>query len=253
MFYNGFQKRAKYIGAILIGFLFCAIIWTSDSPEVAAAAMADGEDRMLLIIDPGHGGEDGGAVSLDGTVESGINLDIALRMRDLSQFLGFSTVMTRESESLDYPESAKTTAQRKRWDTQRRVEIINSYPEGILVSIHQNIYPTATPSGSQVLYGSGETSREVGTLLHDSLIQVLNPLNRRVAAPADSDIYVMSHAKCTAVLVECGFLSHPEESVLLGTDSYKVKIAMVLAGTLLGYWEDTNENENSFLLHGMRQ
>lgn len=253
MFHGGVQKNAKYIGCLLIGFLFCAIIWTSDSPKSAAAAMGKVDERLLLIIDPGHGGEDGGAVSHNGTVESGINLDIALRMRDLCHFLGIRTVMTRESETLDYPESARTTAQRKRWDTQRRVEIINSHPEGILVSIHQNIYPTAAPSGSQVLYGAGETSREVGTLLHNSLIQVLNPQNRRVATPANPDIYVMAHARCTAVLVECGFLSHPEESALLGTDSYKIKIAMVLAGTLLGYWEDTNESEDSFLLHGMRQ
>jgi len=251
MFFATLQNKAKYLFSVLIGFLFCAIIWLS--PESTAPVMANDEFSHLLIIDPGHGGEDGGAVSIDGTVESGINLDIGLRLKDLTGFIGMHSIMTRESELLDYPESASTTAQRKRWDTNRRVELINSYPNGILVSIHQNIYPTSVPSGSQVLYGNGEESRFLGQKLHENLQKALDPSNRRVAMPADSDIYIMSHAQCTAVLVECGFLSNPQESVLLNSDSYKLKIATVMAGTLKQYLEDINEDKDSFLLHRMWQ
>ena len=249
MYIKGIQ--GKSIASILIGFLFCAIIWLSPDSSLPASAAMD--EPYVLIIDPGHGGEDGGAVSLDGTPESHINLDISLSVRDLCRFLGIPAIMTRDSNDLEYPDDAQTTAQRKRWDTRRRVELIRSVPHGLLMSIHQNIYPTASPRGSQVLYGRGEESKVFGQLLHENLIAALDPSNRRVAMPARDDIYIMSHADCTAVLVECGFLSHPEESVLLNTNPYKLKIATVLTGSALIYLEDANESKDYVLLHGMRQ
>jgi N-acetylmuramoyl-L-alanine amidase len=242
--------NGKTLCSILIGILFCAIIWLS--PDAAAPVFSQ-DDRTVLIIDPGHGGEDGGAVSLDGTRESAINLDIALRLRALCDYLGVPSLMTRETEILAYPEHAKTTAQRKRWDTNRRVEQIHGCPNAVLLSIHQNIYPTGTPRGSQVLYGKGELSKEFGEWMHENLIRNLNPDNRRVAAPVSRDIYIMAHVDCPAILIECGFLSHPQESVLLNTDSYKLKLATVMAGTASQFLEDTNESENCLLLHGMRQ
>lgn len=243
----------KSLVSILIGFVFCAIIWASPESTTTASALTTEIDRPVLIIDPGHGGEDGGAVSLDGTLESSINLDIGLLVRDLCHFVGIPTVMTRESQILEYPSSASTTAQRKRWDTKQRVDITQSTPNGILLSIHQNIYPTPVPRGAQVLYGTGERSICFGKKLHNNLVSSLDPSNRRVAVPAGKDIYIMSHAGCTAVLVECGFLSNPEESVLLNTNSYKLKIATVLTGSTMQFMEDTNESKNSVLLHRMRQ
>lgn len=251
MNWKGLQARAKYAASILIGFLFCAIIWLSPDSVVTASNMT--ENQTTFIIDPGHGGEDGGAVSADGTLESTINLDISMKLLDLCHYLGIPAVITREGNDLDYPDSATTTAQRKRWDTKRRVELIQSVPNAVLMSIHQNIYPTPTPRGSQVLYGEGEESKYLGQMLHENLISALDPSNRRVAMPANKDIYIMTHAGCTAVLIECGFLSHPEESVLLNTDSYKLKIATVLAGSALEYWEDSNESKDSVLLHGVRK
>ena len=251
MFHDSVGGRGKTIASILIGLLFCVIIWTS--PDAAAEGFKEDISTPVLIIDPGHGGEDGGAVSLSGTLESDINLDIALKLRELCSFLGISSVMTRECQEIPYPDSADTTAQRKRWDTQQRVSLIHATPNPILLSIHQNIYPAAAPSGSQVLYGPYDNSEHFGKLLHQNLIAALNPMNRRVAVPADNDIYIMAHSDCTAALVECGFLSNPEESVLLDTDSYRLKIAAVLAGTVLQYWEDTYESKDSVLLHRMRQ
>lgn len=251
-----FLKKAEYsmdrktFSSILIGFLFCAIIWTS--PGSISQAVNLGFDSPVLIIDPGHGGEDGGAVSLDGTHESVINLDIAQKLKCICDFLDIPSILTHETNTLNYPDSATTTAQRKRWDTNQRVNLIHSIPHAFLLSIHQNIYPTPVPKGSQVLYGAGDSSKEFGQLLHDNLVKTLDPGNRRVAMPANRDIYIMTHAGCTAALVECGFLSHPEESVLLNTHSYKLKIATVLAGSVLQYWEDKDESQNSVLLHGVR-
>lgn len=225
-------------------------LWGAGARSVSGIG---GDTGPVLVIDAGHGGEDGGAVSADGLLESEVNLDIALRVRDLARFLGIPAVLTRDSQELDYPPDAKTTAARKKWDTRRRVEQVNAIPNAVLVSIHQNCYPASGPWGSQVLYGDSEDSRILGERLHEALVAQLAPENRRVAAPADKDIYLMSHVDCTAVLVECGFLSNPRESGLLATDSYRLKLAAVIAGAFYAYAEDRYEAEDYVLLHTVRQ
>ena len=254
MFVWSLRKSGRSILCVLIAMGICGIMLLScrKRPEPAVSVSGDSAGPVL-IIDAGHGGEDGGAVSADGLRESAVNLDIALRLRELARFLGVQTVMTRETEDLDYPGAAKTTAARKKWDTRQRVALANGVEGGVLISIHQNCYPTKGPHGSQVLYAGTEESKRLGELLHANLVQALDPENRRVAEPIRSSIYLMAHVKCPAVLVECGFLSNPQESGLLATDSYKLKIAAVTAASFLQYTEGPDESENSVLLYGVRQ
>lgn len=187
-------------------------------------------EERTLIIDPGHGGEDGGAVAADGTQEADINLCIAQRLRSLASFCGVHTVMTRSGESINYPDDAQTIAARKTADQRQRVEQINSIPNGVLLSIHQNWYPTASPHGAQVLYAGSAQSERLGTLMHARLVETLDPQNRRVAAPISEEIYLMRNAECPAVLVECGFLSNPEELARLKDSKYQLKLGVVLLG-----------------------
>ena len=97
------------------------------------------QDRVL-VIDAGHGGEDGGATSQTGLIESGVNLDIAKRLESLAGFFGIKTAMTRESETIEYPASAKTVRERKAFDQKSRIALINSFENAVLISIHQNKY-----------------------------------------------------------------------------------------------------------------
>lgn len=168
--------------------------------DEAEPATAEAETTRVLIIDAGHGGEDGGAVTAGGV-----------------------------------PESASTTAQRKQADQKARIELINSQSDAVLISIHQNFFPTAQPSGCQVLYGKPEGSRELGELTHKNLTEALCPTSRRVAAPISEDIYLMRSAKCTSILVECGFLSNPSEAALLQTEDYQLKISALLLASYLQY------------------
>ena len=105
------------------------------------------------------------------------------------------------------------------------------------LSIHQNIYPSSGPHGSQVLYAQNEPSRALAELIQSRLTAALLPENRRVPVPAGKDIYIMSHVQCTAVLVECGFLSHPQELSLLQSADYQKKIASVLTACYLQFTE----------------
>ena len=201
-------------------------------PRAAARIMSTGRNERTLILDPGHGGADGGAVSVTGTYESQINLAIALRCRALAELYGVDTVMTRESETLDYPESASTIHAKKVWDTKARVELVSSTPYAVLISIHQNKYTTASPHGSQALYAKTEGSQELAQAMQSNLSQVTGE-SKRTAARIGESIYLMNHVDCPAVLVECGFVSNVLEAKKLEEPAYQLKLAAVIVGTYL--------------------
>lgn len=194
-----------------------------------------GVDMPILIIDAGHGGEDGGAVAADGTLESDINLDIALRLEALARFWGRETVMTRSTGHIDYPAEATTISAMKKADQRARLALINSMPEAILLSIHQNSYPAAAPNGIQVFFGAEAGSDEFADIMQKNLTAQLLPENRRIAERADSGIYLMHKAQCRSVLVECGFVSNPGDLQKLESDSYRTKLAVVMLASYLQY------------------
>lgn len=200
----------------------------SEEPVIAMSSEAE----RTLVIDAGHGGLDGGAIGLNGTVESGINLDIALKMRDLALFCGQSVVMTRSSEDIKYPDESSSIASKKVSDQKMRVELIRSVPGAFLVSIHQNKYTSPSPRGAQVFFRDNEESRTFAELMQERLNEKLVPNGRRVAAPISRDIYIMKVIECPAVLVECGFLSNPDECAQLSDETYRTKLAL----TLISVW-----------------
>lgn len=223
-----------------IGVLFCIVgILTIISAfsvlisNPAAETSASIPDEHILIIDPGHGGEDGGAVAPDGTLEAELNLAIAQKLRALASFCGVQSIMIRTGQHIDYPTDAATIAARKTADQKQRAALINSVPNGVLISVHQNWYPTAGPHGAQVLYARNPESEAFGTLMHTKLVEALDPENRRVASPISEDIYLMRSANCPAVLIECGFLSNPEELSRLKDTAYQLKLGMLMLSTYL--------------------
>ncbi len=203
-----------------------------NKPRTAARIVTPGRNQRTLILDPGHGGADGGAVSVTGTSESVINLDVALRCRDLAGLFGVTADMTRETETLDYPQDAQTIHAKKVWDTKSRTEFINSAENAVLISIHQNKYTTAAPHGSQVLYAATEGSQALGETLQELMTQATGE-SKRKAARIGGDIYIMNHIDCPAVLVECGFVSYAVEAKNLEEPAYQLKLASVIVGGYL--------------------
>lgn len=201
-------------------------------PRTVARIVEAGRNRRSLILDPGHGGADGGAVSVSGKCESEINLDIALKCRELAGLFGVCAGMTRESETLDYPEEARTIREKKVWDTKTRTELVNSTENAVLISIHQNKYTTASPHGSQALYAGTDESQALAEKLQEELAQVTGESKRKAAKIGES-IYIMNHISCPAVLVECGFVSNAVEAKRLETPEYQLKLATVIVGTYL--------------------
>ena len=197
---------------------------------VPVTASPGGEEAWTLILDAGHGGEDGGASSAAGDKESGINLAIVLKARALMAFLGVEPRLTRDADVSLHSGGAETIRQKKVSDLKNRVALVESTPNAVLISVHQNHFTDPRYSGAQVFFNSGDVSRQWGEDTQEVLRQVLAPGNDRKAKPMPSGIYLFDHISCPAILVECGFLSNGEEAALLCTDTYQRKIAMALAG-----------------------
>ena len=193
--------------------------------------------KKTVVIDAGHGGEDGGALSVSGVRESGINLEISLRLNDLLRFLGADTRMIRTEDVSVYTEG-DTIAAKKVSDIRNRVAFVQNTPNAVLISIHQNHFAEEKYRGAQVFYATG--SEALAEALQSSLIAQVDPANHRACKPA-RDVYLMEHVSCPAALVECGFLSNYAEEQLLRDPSYQKKLAAAIAGSLLTYLEDTNE------------
>lgn len=219
--------------------LSAALLFAAAALVIPAAVRVSGSGEpasLVFVIDAGHGGEDGGAVGADGLLESDVNLDVALRLDQLLGLCGVASVLTRDSPSIPYPETAATVQARKRADQERRAAIVNCTQGAVLVSIHQNKYPSAGPSGAQVFYGSVPGSEDFAKHLQ-TLFSVLGG-NKRLATPISEEIYLLREAHCPAVLIECGFLSNPEELRLLHTDEYRMKLAVVIAAGCIGQLDE---------------
>lgn len=226
------QKNGWWIPLVVIVLLAFVVKW-AEPDEEAVAVLAEGE--RCLIIDPGHGGADGGAVAANGTMECDLNLDIALRLEALAAFWGEKTELTRSSADISYPADARTIAAKKRADQHTRIEQINGCPGGVLLSIHQNQYPAPQPSGPQVFYSSVSGGEEFAAILQGNLTAHLAPNNRRMAAPVSESVYLMKKATKTAVLVECGFLSNPSELEQLESESYRLKLSAIFLASWLQF------------------
>jgi N-acetylmuramoyl-L-alanine amidase len=194
--------------------------------------------RRCVIIDPGHGGVDGGAISCTGTPESHINLDIALRLNDLLQLLGIKTIMIRTTDCSIHTDSS-SIASKKVSDLKNRVSIINNTENPLLISIHQNYFPDSRYSGAQVFFGKGEGSATLAKNLQTAFVNALNPGSNRKAKKA-SGIYLMENIKCTGVLIECGFISNLREEQLLLDKDYQKKLCCVIASECSMYLYGTD-------------
>lgn len=213
-----------------------AVLVASELGSRTVTAIADSAPiprEHCIIIDPGHGGEDGGATSCTGIVESVYNLDISLRLNDLFHLLGYETKIIRTTDASVYTKGG-TIAQKKVSDLKERVRIANETDHALLLSIHQNNYPDSRYSGVQVFYAPTEGSEALAKQLQSSLMANLHPKTKRDARKS-SGVYLMEHIRCPGVLIECGFLSNPEEEAKLRDSTYQKKMCCVIAATVSQY------------------
>lgn len=194
--------------------------------------------EKILIIDPGHGGIDGGAEGNLGTIESEINLIISKKGALICDFIGLNYVLTRDDEqSLDFNENV-SIRENKISDTKARVSIVNSYQNAFLISIHLNKYTDSSPKGAQVFFNDFEKSLEYSNILQENIKNVLDNSNNRVAQSAPTSVYLIKNSKIPSVIFECGFLSNETEEKLLNEDKYQTKLAICMISSYLQLYKE---------------
>lgn len=188
---------------------------------------------MTVVLDPGHGGEDGGAVSPDGVAESHLNLAVSERVNDLLRFAGQRTRMTR-TEDVSIHTEGETVRARKASDIRNRVALVNETEHPVLLSVHQNSLPSSPVThGAQVFWNRQEGAENLARIVQDSLNRTINAGNEKHPKQIQDSIYLMKHVTVPAILVECGFLSNAEETGKLQTPSYQIKLAAAITAGYL--------------------
>ena len=234
MFLTFKKWTALYLLTLLLLFAgFAAILWQGSAVNASKNLVL--EQGPVLVIDPGHGGMDGGAMAADGTVEAQINLAVSLRVEELARFIGVETEMTRREDVSLHDASADTVRAKKASDLKNRTALANAVPGGVVVSIHQNSLPDV-PSvcGAQVFYSSAEVRQELAEPVQSALNAALNPKPKE-PKQAGSSVYLLQHAKSPTILVECGFLSNPQETVRLNTPAYQTELALTILSAVLAH------------------
>lgn len=232
--------RAVWVSIKLILFsallLLCALFLNGIAKkyDIGKEAATDVTLDPIIVIDAGHGGEDGGAVGVDGSVEKDINLEISLILNDLLKASGIDTVMTRSEDLMLYDEAIP--GKKKSQDLKNRVKIAQETENSLTVSIHMNTYPSPKYKGAQVYYSPNHAQSALfAETVQNRLRESLQPENNRQTKAATSAIYLLHNIKTPAILVECGFISNPEEAALLSTESYRHKVACAIYASIIEY------------------
>ena len=229
-----FVIRGRSIGYVL---LMGLILWGSfQLMPTEEAWLTTGSVRASaweIVVDPGHGGEDGGAVSPDGVAESHINLAIARSVRDLFHLASQPVRMTRE-EDCSLGGDGTTVRQRKTADLKKRVALVEETPSALLLSIHQNSLPSSPVThGAQVFWNPRPGADTLAQEVQEDLNAVINRGNEKHTRQIPSSVYLMDHITAPGILVECGFLSNGEETRLLQEPDYQQKLAVTIAAGVL--------------------
>ncbi len=228
---------------VIVAIITCLLIITYIVPVNTFAS--DNSDKVILI-DPGHGGIDGGAKSKTGTIEKDINLQISLKLRDNLEEKGYKVYMTRDEDEGLY-QKGNTVREKKREDLNRRVEMKKETECDIFVSIHQNMFPQSKCYGAQVWYASNDNSYNLATIVQDSIKESVKDNNKRVAKPA-AEAYLILRDKYegASILVECGFLSNPDEEARLKSDEHQNLIVEGISNGIDKYFDgDINKSVES--------
>lgn len=185
------------------------------------------KENQIVVIDAGHGADDPGKVGVNDALEKDINLQIALKVKACLEEKGIQVVMTRED---DVAEESKLG------DMKKRVELINEVKPAITVSIHQNSYSDASIKGAQVFYYTdSEVSKEAASIMQEEL-RTIDETNKR-EIKANNTFYMLKKTETPTIIVECGFLSNPEEAEKLVTESYQDEMAGTICAGIIKWLE----------------
>ena len=237
------KRKNLYLGIItvaVIAILLYIFLFNQEAVPTMNILISD----KIIGIDPGHGGIDSGAVGPSGVAEDEINLQIALKLKDIIVENGGKVVMTRETDEGLYTDKSKTLKEMKTEDLHKRKEIIERENCDILISIHLNSFEESKYYGAQTFYGKdNEESRKLAISIQNQLKEELDKDNKRVAQELE-DVFLINELDIPAVLVECGFLSNPKEEKLLADEDYQMKVALAIYNGIVKYLMEIEQSDS---------
>lgn len=227
--------EARFLSCMYVLSLSLLMLFAINGLRQSAAVSAESQTAPLVILDAGHGGTDGGSSSPDGTRECDINLKITLKTDAVLGLLGEKTLLVRETDTDLADAAAETISQKKVTDIRNRVRLINAHPEALLVSIHQNTYPESKYYGAQVFYSQVGDSKHLAEQLQNNLSACIDSTNHRKSKAISPDVYLMNHIEVPGILIECGFLTNPQEEAKLESEDYQRQLAVTIAVTVTNH------------------
>lgn len=220
--------------ALLVSVALVCILFKENIKNIGVSTTPT-YSKPIIVIDAGHGGYDGGAVALDGTVEKDINLSVAKKLREFLVLAGFDVKMTRETD--ESTDGSGTKKYAKTRDLNNRLKLMKENPESIFISIHLNKFTTSSASGAQVFYApSVKTSDVLAKCVQSSVVSLLQPENTRTVKQGTKSIYILKNATVPSVIIECGFLSNAEELKKLKDEKYQSRMAFSVFCGIIDYY-----------------
>lgn len=217
-----------------------AAIWTTHGLPSSVPASTDSMAKQVFVLDAGHGGMDGGCSSAQGDVEKHINLAILLQLRELLEMSGCEVLVTRDTDTSIHDSGIEGIANQKRSDMDNRLALFNSCDDAICISIHQNQFTDPKYSGAQMFYAdSHPESAKLAQCIQNQFVQFLQPDNTREIKLCGKELFLCYFSENPTVMVECGFLSNPEEAARLVTEDYQKEVAFTIYAALMQYCSGT--------------
>ena len=235
-----FRKICAF--TVFIALLFSCISCENHT-DISPPPQENNKAYPTVIIDAGHGGEDGGAIGKNGVYEKDLNLCIALELQQMLKSADIPTRLTRDSDTLLYDKNSDYHGKKKLLDMQARRKIINQYPDAVFISIHMNSFPEEKYKGLQVYYSPDVRDSEIlAQYIQDTVRDNLQYANKRKIKSSEDNIYLLNDTPHPSVLIECGFISNPEECELLCQTSYQKRLCMCIYAAILNYLSFQSNN-----------
>lgn len=222
------KSHVALLFTLVVGFF--VIYFATHNVDIYVPSSKDNVDnKVVIVLDAGHGGMDSGCVSVTGYEEKHINLAIMSKVRDLCRAMGYKVVTTRDTDISIYDDGVKGVGKQKKSDMDNRLKLFNKYDGAVCVSIHQNQFTQPQYHGAQMFYsGSNQLNEGFAAIMQKQFVSKLQPDNKRETKPTGKEIFLTNFTKNPSLMVECGFLSNEEEAKLLETPEYQSKVAFTI-------------------------
>lgn len=239
------NKKSLKLTLSMIG-CFALLAVSARITESALPVSAPVAQKPVIVLDAGHGGLDSGAVGKNGVLEKDVNLAVVLDLRDMLEMSGFEVVLTRDEDISIYDPGVEGIRNQKLNDMDNRLKIIQSHPDSIFLCIHQNNFTDPQYFGGQMFYNNNNPDNRTLAQIMQNRFATLQPGNDREIKLSGEELFLLKSNPNPSLLIECGFLSNPNEEALLATDEYRQQTAFTIYCGLIEFLEATSETPSEF-------